>query len=107
MAKKMFSFEFTINALRAKYSAASDAEGRGIGIANKIAAYSLQDRGADTVEANLQLGFPDEMREYLAVPDILLDMRIQSIRLITNNPFKIDQLKQLGVKVVDRVPIEI
>ena len=82
-------------------------EGRGIGIANKIAAYSLQDRGADTVEANLQLGFPDEMREYLAVPDILLDMRIQSIRLITNNPFKIDQLKQLGVKVVDRVPIEI
>eukprot|EP01036_Dinobryon_divergens_P032306 gene32306-41867_t len=80
-------------------------EGRGIGIANKIAAYSLQDHGVDTVDANLQLGFADEMREYFAVPDILLDMKIQSIRLITNNPFKLEQLTRLGVKVTDRVPV--
>ena len=80
-------------------------EGRGIGIANKVAAYSLQDHGADTVDANLQLGFADEMREYFAVPDILLDMKIQSIRLITNNPFKLEQLARLGVKVTDRVPV--
>ena len=82
-------------------------EGRGIGIANKVAAYSLQDHGADTMEANLLLGLPDEMREYLAVPDILQDIGIRSIRLMTNNPYKIEQLKQLGVKVVDRVPIQI
>eukprot|EP01037_Dinobryon_pediforme_P021350 gene21350-22195_t len=114
-ARKTFSSGFTINALPAKSSAANDAiaesswqrEGRGIGIANKVAAYSLQDHGADTVEANLLLGLPDEMREYFAVPDILQDIGIRSIRLMTNNPYKIEQLKQLGVKVVDRVPIQI
>lgn len=82
-------------------------EGRGIGIANKIAAYALQDAGLDTVEANHQLGFPDEMREYGAVPDILKDLNIQSVKLLTNNPFKIEQLSQLGVNIVERVPIEV
>jgi len=82
-------------------------EGRGIGIANKIAAYALQDAGLDTVEANHQLGFPDELREYGAVPDILKDLNIQSVKLLTNNPFKIEQLTQLGVNIVERVPIEV
>ena len=82
-------------------------EGRGIGIANKVAAYSLQDNGADTVDANLHLGFKDELREYMAVPDILADLNIKSIRLITNNPFKIDALTSLGVNITDRIPIHI
>ena len=81
-------------------------EGRGIGIANKVAAYSLQDGGADTVEANRMLGLPDEMREYFAVPDILADMKIESIRLMTNNPYKVKTLSDIGVKIVERVPIE-
>lgn len=82
-------------------------EGRGIGIANKVAAYSLQDSGVDTVDANIQLGFKDELREYMAVPDILSDLGIKSIRLITNNPFKIDQLKFLGVHITERIPMQI
>lgn len=82
-------------------------EGRGIGIANKVAAYSLQDSGVDTVDANIQLGFKDELREYMAVPDILANLGIKSIRLITNNPFKIDQLKSLGVHITERIPMQI
>jgi 3,4-dihydroxy 2-butanone 4-phosphate synthase len=82
-------------------------EGRGIGIANKVAAYSLQDSGVDTVDANIQLGFKDELREYMAVPDILSDLGIKSIRLITNNPFKINQLKALGVQITERIPMQI
>jgi 3,4-dihydroxy-2-butanone 4-phosphate synthase/GTP cyclohydrolase II len=82
-------------------------EGRGIGIANKVAAYKLQDEGYDTVDANLHLGFKDEMREYLCVPDILADMDIRSVRLVTNNPYKIDQLQSLGVKITDRIGIVI
>jgi len=82
-------------------------EGRGIGIANKIAAYSLQDDGMDTVDANTHLGFKDEMREYHAVKDILSDLNIQSIRLVTNNPFKIDALRALGVIINERISIEI
>eukprot|EP01038_Epipyxis_sp_PR26KG_P009790 gene9790-13171_t len=82
-------------------------EGRGIGIANKIAAYSLQDQGMDTVEANNHLGFRDELREYYAIPDILKDLGIKSIKLMTNNPYKIDQLTRLGVKITERVPIQI
>ena len=82
-------------------------EGRGIGLANKIAAYSLQDEGFDTVTANEHLGFKDELREYDAVPEVLADLGIQSIRLITNNPFKINQLTALGVNIVERVSIEI
>lgn len=82
-------------------------EGRGIGLANKIAAYSLQDRGLDTVDANLNLGFNEELREYNVVPDILYDLGIKSIRLLTNNPFKIDQLNNLGVKINKRIPLQI
>jgi GTP cyclohydrolase II len=83
-------------------------EGRGIGIANKVAAYSLQDSlGVDTVDANLRLGFPDELREYNCVPDILADINVQSIRLVTNNPYKIDSLTALGVVITDRISLNI
>jgi GTP cyclohydrolase II/3,4-dihydroxy-2-butanone 4-phosphate synthase len=82
-------------------------EGRGIGIANKVAAYALQDQGLDTVDANTHLGFKDELREYLAVPDILQDIGIESIRLMTNNPYKISQLQGLGVTITERIPIEV
>ena len=82
-------------------------EGRGIGLPNKIAAYSLQDQGMDTVDANIHLGFADEMREYKVVPDILDHMRVRSVRLITNNPYKVNQLENLGVKIVDRISVEL
>ena len=82
-------------------------EGRGIGLSNKIAAYSLQDMGLDTVAANEHLGFTGEMREYFAVPDILSDLEVKSIRLITNNPYKINKMKALGVNIVERISIEI
>lgn len=78
-------------------------EGRGIGMANKVAAYQLQDAGFDTVDANLQLGFKDEMREYLCVPDILSDLGIKSIRLVTNNPYKMEQISGLGIKINERL----
>ena len=80
-------------------------EGRGIGLPNKIAAYSLQDLGYDTVDANLHLGFQEEQREYNVIPDILADLGIKSIRLLTNNPYKISELRCLGVNIVSRVPI--
>lgn len=80
-------------------------EGRGIGLANKIAAYSLQDDGMDTVEANRELGFPDENRKYTMVPDILKDLSIQSVRLVTNNPFKVSSLEELGVTINARIPL--
>ena len=82
-------------------------EGRGIGLSNKIAAYSLQDQGLDTVDANTHLGFDEEMREYKAVADVLNDMGIQSIRLVTNNPFKMEQIAQLGVVITERISLEI
>lgn len=82
-------------------------EGRGIGLPNKIAAYALQDLGLDTVDANLHLGLKDEMREYGAVPDILKSLDIKSIRLMTNNPYKVERLAQLGVKITERYPINI
>ena len=83
-------------------------EGRGIGIANKVAAYSLQDSlGVDTVDANLRLGFPDELREYNCVPDILADINVKSIQLVTNNPYKIDSLTALGVVITDRISLNI
>jgi len=83
-------------------------EGRGIGLANKLAAYRLQDeRGLDTVDANRALGLPDDTREYTAVANILEDMGIKSIRLMTNNPYKVEWVKALGVEVVDRVPVVI
>jgi len=74
-------------------------EGRGIGLANKVAAYALQDVGLDTVDANTHLGFPEDARQYGVVPSILSDMGISSIRLMTNNPRKIERLRALGVDV--------
>jgi GTP cyclohydrolase II len=80
-------------------------EGRGIGLANKVAAYALQDQGYDTVDANTHLGFPEDCRQYGIVPPILEDMGIESIRLMTNNPRKIDRLAVLGIDVPDTFPM--
>lgn len=77
-------------------------EGRGIGLANKIAAYALQERGLDTVDANLALGLPDDARSYEAAAAILADLGLTGIRLMTNNPRKIDLLTALGVSVEAR-----
>jgi GTP cyclohydrolase II len=80
-------------------------EGRGIGLANKVAAYAAQELGFDTVDANRHLGLPDDAREYDAVRDILNDLRISSIKLMTNNPRKINEMTALGITVTARVPI--
>jgi len=79
-------------------------EGRGIGLTNKIRAYSLQDQGLDTVEANLALGFRDDERDYAVAAHMLHSLKVQSIRLMTNNPRKIEQLAQHGVQVNERIP---
>ena len=81
-------------------------EGRGIGLVNKIRAYELQDQGLDTVDANLALGFSADDRSYDFVPDILSSLDIGSVQLLTNNPDKILSLKNLGVNVMGRIPIE-
>lgn len=80
-------------------------EGRGIGLANKVAAYALQDIGLDTVDANTHLGFPEDARQYGMVPSLLKDLGIDSIRLMTNNPRKIERLTALGVDVRGTIPM--
>jgi GTP cyclohydrolase II len=79
-------------------------EGRNIGLLNKINAYSLQDQGHDTVEANLKLGFKEDERTYDVIKDIFEDLKITDISLVTNNPDKIKIVEGLGVKVVDKIP---
>jgi GTP cyclohydrolase II len=80
-------------------------EGRNIGLANKIRAYALQQKGADTVDANRMLGLPDDGRTYDVVPVMLEMLGIQSISLLTNNPDKVDSLRALGVEVESRLPV--
>jgi len=79
-------------------------EGRGIGLINKVRAYALQEQGLDTVEANLALGFRDDERDYAVAAHMLKSLDLESVRLITNNPEKIRQLTQHGVKVSGRIP---
>lgn len=80
-------------------------EGRGIGLANKMKAYALQDKGHDTVEANIQLGFSADERDFAVAASILSFLGINNVRLVTNNPQKIETLKQHGIKVAQRVPV--
>src|SRR6266571_7252469 len=82
-------------------------EGRGIGIANKVAAYHLQDHGLDTVDANRVLGFPADLRSYKCAACVLRVLGVKSVRLMTNNPAKIEQLEAYGVRVSKRIPLQI
>ncbi len=82
-------------------------EGRGIGILNKIRAYALQDEGADTVEANEDLGFAVDARDYQQCAEILSDLGLSKIKVISNNPDKLAALERAGLQVVERIPIEI
>lgn len=81
-------------------------EGRGIGLMNKIKAYKLQDAGADTVEANEQLGFGADMRDYSMCKAMFSHLGIDKLRLMTNNPRKVQALEDMGIEVVERVPLQ-
>ena len=82
-------------------------EGRGIGLGNKIKAYALQQRGIDTVDANRMLGFDDDLRRYQVATDMLQDLAVESVVLLTNTPAKVDALRDDGVKVSGRLPVHI
>jgi GTP cyclohydrolase II len=82
-------------------------EGRGIGIINKIRAYALQDAGADTIEANVQLGLAVDRRQYDQCAEIFLDLGLRNVRVMSNNPAKIRALEESGLKVISRVALEI
>ncbi|MGB6103583.1 MAG: GTP cyclohydrolase II [Pusillimonas sp.] len=82
-------------------------EGRGIGLVNKIRAYQLQDAGADTVEANEQLGFPADMRRYDLCRPMLAKFGISALRLMTNNPRKVRAMEKIGVRVAERIPLQV
>ena len=82
-------------------------EGRGIGIVNKIRAYALQDRGADTVEANEQLGLAVDLRDYRQCAEILFDLGLCQVKVISNNPLKLRAVEEAGLKIVERVSIEV
>ncbi|MGI8835422.1 MAG: GTP cyclohydrolase II [Pyrinomonadaceae bacterium] len=82
-------------------------EGRGIGILNKIRAYALQDEGADTVEANEQLGLAVDLREYKQCAEILFDLGLCQVRVISNNPLKLRALEEAGLRIVERISIEV
>ncbi len=80
-------------------------EGRGIGLVNKLKAYRLQEAGLDTLDANLALGLPVDGRDYSAAAAILHDLRLHAVRLLTNNPDKVDQLTEHGITILERVPL--
>ncbi len=82
-------------------------EGRGIGIVNKIRAYALQDQGADTVEANVRLGLAVDLRDYRQCAEILFDLGLCRVKVISNNPLKLRALEEAGLKIVERVSIEV
>src|SRR5829696_3524780 len=82
-------------------------EGRGIGLANKITAYALQEQGLDTVEANLALGLPEDGRDYQVAAEMLLDLGVHRAALLTNNPSKIEGLRSHGIEVVERLPVQV
>ncbi|MBO0705829.1 MAG: GTP cyclohydrolase II, partial [Candidatus Dormibacteraeota bacterium] len=84
----------------------TEHEGRGIGLGQKIKAYALQDAGRDTVQANLDLGFPADLRDYSLAAHVLADLGVRSVRLLTNNQAKVDTLARCGVPVTKRVPLE-
>lgn len=84
----------------------SARKGRGIGLLNKIHAYNLQDQGADTVDANVALGFAADMRDYTICADMLKLLGVSSLRLMTNNPRKLNAMEKMGIHIAERVPLQ-